>query len=111
VVNQICFQVIGNDVTITMAAEAGQLQLNAMEPVIFFNLYRNIEILTRGCRVLTRSGSFTMFSAFSSAAETRCSTFEGGFATFSLSTITVPPVEGVAVNSMTQLGFNAPSAV
>ncbi len=52
VVNQICYQVIGNDVAITMAAEAGQLQLNAMEPVIFFNLYRNIEILARGCRVL-----------------------------------------------------------
>jgi len=54
VVNQICYQVIGNDVTISMAAEAGQLQLNAMEPVIFFNLYRNIEILARGCRVLAR---------------------------------------------------------
>ncbi len=53
VVNQICFQVIGNDVTITMAAEAGQLQLNVMEPVMFFNLYRNLEILTNGCRVLS----------------------------------------------------------
>ena len=54
VVNQICFQVIGNDVTITMAAEAGQLQLNAMEPIIAFALYRNIETLTRGCRTLTQ---------------------------------------------------------
>jgi aspartate ammonia-lyase len=54
VVNQICFQVIGNDVTITMAAEAGQLELNVMEPVIFFNLMRNIEILTNGCRTLSR---------------------------------------------------------
>ncbi len=54
VVNQICFQVIGNDVTITMAAEAGQLQLNAFEPVMLFNLYRNIDILARGCRTLTK---------------------------------------------------------
>lgn len=34
VVNQVCFKVIGNDTTVTMAAEAGQLQLNVMEPVI-----------------------------------------------------------------------------
>jgi aspartate ammonia-lyase len=54
VVNQICFQVIGNDVTITMAAEAGQLELNVMEPVIFFNLNRSIEILTNGCLTLAR---------------------------------------------------------
>ena len=54
VVNQICFQVIGNDVTITMAAEGGQMQLNAFEPIILFNLYRNIDILARGCRTLTR---------------------------------------------------------
>ena len=54
VVNQICFQVIGNDVTISMAAEAGQLELNAMEPVIFFNLNRSIEILTNGCLTLAR---------------------------------------------------------
>jgi len=54
VVNQICFQVIGNDVTISMAAEAGQLELNVMEPVIFFNLNRSIEILTHGCQTLAR---------------------------------------------------------
>jgi aspartate ammonia-lyase len=54
VVSQICFQVIGNDVTITMAAEAGQLQLNAFEPVMLFNLYRNIDILARGCHTLTK---------------------------------------------------------
>ena len=54
VVNQICFQVIGNDVTISMAAEGGQLQLNVMEPIILFNLYRSIDILTRGCRTLAR---------------------------------------------------------
>ncbi|MEW6441443.1 MAG: aspartate ammonia-lyase [bacterium] len=52
VVNQICYQVIGNDVTVTLAAEAGQLQLNAMEPVILFALYRNIDMMTRGCRTL-----------------------------------------------------------
>jgi aspartate ammonia-lyase len=54
VVNQICFQVIGNDVTISLAAEAGQLQLNAMEPTILFCLYRNIDMLTRGARTLSR---------------------------------------------------------
>ena len=52
VVNQICFQVIGNDVTISLAAEAGQLELNVMEPVILFNLHRTIDLLTAGCRVL-----------------------------------------------------------
>ncbi len=52
VVNQIAFQVIGMDLTITLAAEAGQLQLNVMEPVIAFNLFTMLEMLTRGCRVL-----------------------------------------------------------
>ncbi len=54
VINQICFQVIGNDVTISMAAEAGQLELNVMEPVMLFNLYRNITLLRNGCRTLAR---------------------------------------------------------
>lgn len=48
VINQIAFNIIGNDVTITMAAEAGQLELNAFEPVIFFNLFQSIETLTSG---------------------------------------------------------------
>jgi len=52
-VNQICFQVIGNDVTISMAAEGGQLQLNVMEPVIAFNLFESLDMLTAGVRVLT----------------------------------------------------------
>lgn len=52
VVNQIAFQVIGMDITITLAAEAGQLQLNVMEPVIAFNLFTMLEMLNRGCRVL-----------------------------------------------------------
>jgi aspartate ammonia-lyase len=52
VVNQIAFQVIGMDVTVTLAAEAGQLQLNVMEPVIAFDLFVMLETLKRGCRVL-----------------------------------------------------------
>lgn len=52
VVNQVAFEVIGNDVTITMAAEAGQLQLNAFEPIIFYSLDRSIRHLTAACRTL-----------------------------------------------------------
>lgn len=52
VVNQIAYQVIGMDVTISLAAEAGQLQLNVMEPVIAFNLFTMLEMLKRGCQVL-----------------------------------------------------------
>ncbi len=53
VVNQIAFLVIGNDATITMAAEAGQLELNAFEPVIFNRLFGSITALTHGMRVLS----------------------------------------------------------
>ena len=52
VVNQVAYQVIGMDVTVTVAAEAGQLQLNAMEPVIAFDLFAMLEMLKRGCKVL-----------------------------------------------------------
>lgn len=52
VVNQICFDVIGKDVTVTMAAEAGQLELNVMEPIIAHSLFRAIERLGRACRTL-----------------------------------------------------------
>ena len=52
VVNQICFKIIGNDVTITMAAEGGQLQLNVMEPVIAQCLFESIELLQNGCSTL-----------------------------------------------------------
>jgi aspartate ammonia-lyase len=52
VINQIAFQVTGNDITVTMAAEAGQLQLNAMEPVIAFNILQSMRMLTRGMKVL-----------------------------------------------------------
>ncbi|HEX2166486.1 MAG TPA: aspartate ammonia-lyase [Longimicrobiales bacterium] len=52
VVNQVCYQVIGNDVVVTMAAEAGQLQLNVMEPVIAFNIFQSVEMLTQAVIVL-----------------------------------------------------------
>lgn len=52
VVNQVAFQVIGNDLTVTMAAEAGQLQLNAFEPIIAFNIFQSLEMLTRATRIL-----------------------------------------------------------
>ncbi|NMA94847.1 MAG: aspartate ammonia-lyase [Clostridiales bacterium] len=48
VVNQIAFNVIGNDVTITMAAEAGQLELNAFLPIVFYKLFESIETLITG---------------------------------------------------------------
>ncbi len=52
VVNQIAYQVIGNDLTVTLAAEAGQLQLNAMEPVIVFNILQSMRMLMRGMATL-----------------------------------------------------------
>jgi aspartate ammonia-lyase len=52
VVNQIAFEVIGNDLTVCMAAEAGQLQLNAFEPVIAFALFRSLSHLRAGCETL-----------------------------------------------------------
>lgn len=53
VINQIAFQVIGNDNTICLASEAGQLELNVMEPVIVFNLLQSIDIMNNGFRVFT----------------------------------------------------------
>jgi len=52
VVNQVCFEVIGGDVTVTFAAEAGQLQLNVFEPIIAYRLLNSMSILTRACEVL-----------------------------------------------------------
>ncbi|MCS5480852.1 aspartate ammonia-lyase [Corynebacterium sp. YIM 101645] len=52
-VNQVAFEVIGNDMTITMAAEAGQLQLNAFEPVIAHSIFKSIIHLTNACDILT----------------------------------------------------------
>jgi aspartate ammonia-lyase len=54
VVNQVAFEVIGNDLTVTMAAEAGQLELNAMEPVIAYNLFTSLDMLGRACRTLVQ---------------------------------------------------------
>ena len=53
VINQISFNVIGNDTTITLAAEAGQLELNAFEPIIFYCLFESLETLTNGVKVFT----------------------------------------------------------
>ncbi|WP_323617198.1 hypothetical protein [Erysipelothrix rhusiopathiae] len=52
VVNQVCFQVIGNDATVTLAAEAGQMELNVFEPVLFDNLFESLEILRHACATL-----------------------------------------------------------
>ncbi|CAB4635062.1 unannotated protein [freshwater metagenome] len=52
VINQIAFSVVGNDLTVTMAAEAGQLQLNAFEPIICRALMMSIIYLRQGCYVL-----------------------------------------------------------
>ncbi|WP_112266016.1 aspartate ammonia-lyase [Lentzea terrae] len=52
VVNQVAFEVIGNDVTVTMAAEAGQLQLNAFEPIILHSLSESITHLRAACLTL-----------------------------------------------------------
>jgi len=51
-VNQVCFDIIGADVTVTMAAEAGQLQLNVFEPIIAFKLLNGMNCLARACRIL-----------------------------------------------------------
>ncbi|RWH31309.1 aspartate ammonia-lyase [Mesorhizobium sp.] len=50
--NQIGFQIIGNDLTVTLAASAGQLQLNAMEPVIVLNILQSMRLLARGMDIL-----------------------------------------------------------
>lgn len=52
VVNQVCFKIIGNDVAISFAAEAGQLQLNVMEPVIAQCLFESIDLLANACETL-----------------------------------------------------------
>ncbi|MGH1428782.1 MAG: aspartate ammonia-lyase [Arenicella sp.] len=54
VVNQVAYQVIGNDLTVTMAAESGQLQLNAMEPVVIYNIMNSMTILTNALDVLAK---------------------------------------------------------
>ena len=52
VVNQVAFAVVGNDVTISMASEAGQLELNVMEPVIGYSLFQSMNMLRRACLTL-----------------------------------------------------------
>ena len=52
VVNQTCFQIIGNDTACTMASEAGQLELNVMEPVLIYNVFNNINMFTRATKTL-----------------------------------------------------------
>ncbi len=52
VVNQVCFQVIGSDVSITMACEGGQLQLNVFEPIIAYNLFTSIDMMIRANKTL-----------------------------------------------------------
>lgn len=49
VVNQVCFKVLGNDNTISFAAEGGQLQLNVMEPVIAQSMFESLDILSNAC--------------------------------------------------------------
>src|SRR5690625_6672310 len=53
VVNQVAYEVIGNDMTVTFAAEGGQLQLIVFEPVICFNILESTRIMTRAMRTLT----------------------------------------------------------
>jgi aspartate ammonia-lyase len=52
VVNQVAFEVVGNDIAISMAAEGGQLQLNAFEPIIAHSLFESLTHLTAACGVL-----------------------------------------------------------
>jgi aspartate ammonia-lyase len=52
VVNQIAFKVIGNDLTVTLAAEAGQLELNVMEPIIAQSIFESTEMLKNGMATL-----------------------------------------------------------
>ena len=53
VVSQVAFAVIGNDMTISMAVEGGQLELNAFEPVIFYKLFESLICLTGAMKTLT----------------------------------------------------------
>ena len=52
VVNQVCFKVIGNDTCVVMAAEAGQLELNVMEPALATAMFESLQILTNACDTL-----------------------------------------------------------
>jgi aspartate ammonia-lyase len=52
VMNQVAYEVIGNDITVTLASEAGQLQLNAFEPIMGWSLYKSIKHLSSACLTL-----------------------------------------------------------
>ena len=52
VVNQVAFEVIGNDVTVSFAAEGGQMQLNAFEPIIAHSLFKSLKHLRQACHTL-----------------------------------------------------------
>jgi aspartate ammonia-lyase len=62
VINQIAFQVIGGDLVVTLAAESGQLQLNAMAPVIAYNIFQSMTLLTNAARVF-RDGCISGITA------------------------------------------------
>ena len=70
VVNQVCFKVIGNDTTITFAAEAGQLQLNVMEPVIAQCMFETISLLGNAAVNLADNASKALRSTAKSANTT-----------------------------------------
>ena len=55
VMKQIAFQIMGNDLTITMAVQSGQLELNAFYPIIMHNLYESIIILTNGVETFVKN--------------------------------------------------------
>jgi len=52
VMNMCCFETIGNDLTVAFGAEAGQLELNVMEPVVIYKLFTSVRVLTRGLNIL-----------------------------------------------------------
>lgn len=51
-VNQVCFEVIGNDTTVMLAASGGQLQLNAFEPIMIYKIYKSLRLLERAFDIL-----------------------------------------------------------
>jgi aspartate ammonia-lyase len=53
--NQIAYSIIGNDLTVTMASEAAQLELNVMEPIMVYSIFQSIEMLKRGVNILTNN--------------------------------------------------------
>ncbi|MBE5995811.1 MAG: aspartate ammonia-lyase [Lachnospiraceae bacterium] len=55
VVTQVAYNIVGNDTAIAMAAEAGQMELNAFEPVIFYNLFESLDTLEAAVRTLTKN--------------------------------------------------------